>query len=90
MLRILHVLLEGDFDTHHAAIGVQCDYDSMRAEVGTYLFDGNCDFSVADCLDTTSWTDGFDLGSNDSSGWGDGGSGDGGGGDGGGADVGGQ
>ena len=78
------------FDTHHAAIGVQCDYDSMRAEVGTYLFDGNCDFSVADCLDTTSWTDGFDLGSNDSSGWGDGGSGDGGRGDGGGADVGGH
>lgn len=73
-----------DFDLHHAAIGVQCDYDSMRAEVGTYLFDGNSAFSVGDCLDTPPWLGSFDFGSNyssnDSSAWGDGGSGDGGGG----------
>ena len=69
-----------DFDAHHAAIGVHCDYDSMRTEVGTYLFDGNSDFSVGECLDTTSWTSGFDFGSDHSQGWGDGGSGDGGGG----------
>jgi hypothetical protein len=67
-----------DFDSHHAAIGVQCDYDSMRAEAGAVLFDGNPDFSVSDCVDIHSgW---FDVGSHHSSGWWDGGSGDSGGG----------
>jgi hypothetical protein len=69
-----------DFQVHHAAIGVHCDYDSMRAEVGTLLFDGNSDFSVGDCLDTSSWSSGIDFGSHDTSGWGDGGSTDSGGG----------
>ena len=74
----------------HAAIGVQCEYDLMRGEVGAYLFDGNPDFSVADCLNPTPSIGGFDLGSHHLSGWGDGGSGDGGGSDAGGGGDGGD
>jgi hypothetical protein len=78
------------FEAHHAAMGVQCDYDSMRAEVGSILFDGNSDFSVSDCLDTSSWTSGIDFESQDLPGWADGGSTDGGGGADGGSDGAGQ
>lgn len=52
-----------EFDDYHQEIGEQCDYDSMRSEIGNTCFNGNSDFDVTEIhLASSVIGGGFEIG----------------------------
>ena len=51
------------FTKLHEELGKECDYDSMRNEIGTLCFSGDSNFTSSDAINYSGFTDGVGFSS---------------------------